>query len=78
MSDSIATTKRAAWSLMMPVVILGSIYGGIATPTEAAGFACIYAIFVTVVVHRELRWNEVLRIAVDYLNLLKGLKTAQR
>lgn len=57
------TTCRAAWSLFMPVIILGAIYGGIATPTEAAGLACVYAILITVLIHRELRWRDILSVA---------------
>ena len=39
----LASTRDAGWALFAPVVILGGIYGGIFTPTEAAGIACIYA-----------------------------------
>ena len=37
-----------------PVVILGGIYGGLFTPTEAAGVACIYAIVISMFVYREI------------------------
>lgn len=47
-------TRDAGWSLGMILVIFGGIYGGIFTPTEAAGVAVVYAIFVTHVVHREM------------------------
>jgi C4-dicarboxylate transporter DctM subunit len=58
-------TRRAAWSLFAPILILGGIYGGVFTPTEAAGVACLYAVFVSVVVYRELTLAEVWRIALD-------------
>ena len=48
------TFKGAIWALIMPVIILGGIYGGIFTPTEAAGVACVYGLFVGFVVYREL------------------------
>jgi C4-dicarboxylate transporter DctM subunit len=48
------TTKEAFWSISTVVVILGGIYGGVFTPTEAAGVAVIYSLFVTMVVHREV------------------------
>jgi len=57
--------RRATWSLFAPVVILGGIYGGAFTPTEAAGVACVYAIFVSTVLHRELSLRDVWRIALD-------------
>ena len=46
--------REAFVSLAMPVIILGGIYGGFFTPTEAAAVAVFYALFVGVVVHREL------------------------
>lgn len=48
------TFKGAVWGLLMPVIILGGIYGGIFTPTEAAAVASVYGIFVGVVIYREL------------------------
>jgi C4-dicarboxylate transporter DctM subunit len=49
-----ATTKDASWSIGTLVVIFGGIYGGIFTPTEAAGVAVVYSIFVTMVIYREV------------------------
>lgn len=47
-------TWQAGWALLMPVIILGGIYGGIFTPTEAAAVAVFYALIVGVVVYREI------------------------
>jgi tripartite ATP-independent transporter DctM subunit len=47
--------RHAAWALLMPVIILGGIYGGVFTPTEASVVAVFYALFVGVVVYREVR-----------------------
>jgi C4-dicarboxylate transporter DctM subunit len=44
----------AVWALGMPIIILGGIYGGIFTPTEAAAVACFYGVFVGFVLYREL------------------------
>lgn len=60
-----AALRRAIWSLFAPVLILGGIYGGVFTPTEAAGVACVYAILVSVLVHRELTLGDVWKIALD-------------
>jgi len=62
-SEFIAATRDAAWAFGAPVVILGGIYGGIFTPTEAAGVACVYAMFVTMLVSRSLSLREVFQIA---------------
>ncbi len=51
-------TLQAGWALAMPVIILGGIYGGIFTPTEASAVAVFYALLVGVLVYREIRlWN---------------------
>ncbi|MEO8409606.1 MAG: TRAP transporter large permease subunit [Propionivibrio sp.] len=48
-------TREAALALMMPVIILGGIYGGIFTPTEAAVVAVFYALIVGLFIYREIR-----------------------
>jgi C4-dicarboxylate transporter DctM subunit len=47
-------TWKAGWALLMPVIILGGIYGGIFTPTEAAAVAVAYALIVGMVIYREI------------------------
>jgi tripartite ATP-independent transporter DctM subunit len=58
-------TRRAFLSLAMPVIILGGIYGGIFTATEAAVVAVAYALFIGVVVYREIALRDVARIFSD-------------
>jgi C4-dicarboxylate transporter, DctM subunit len=53
---------RAAYALMMPVIILGGIYGGVFTPTEASAVAVVYALFVGGVVYREISFKDLLPI----------------
>jgi C4-dicarboxylate transporter DctM subunit len=48
-------TWQAGWALLMPVIILGGIYGGIFTPTEASAVAVLYALVVGVVIYREIK-----------------------
>ena len=57
------STVRGLWALGAPVIILGGIYGGVFSPTEAAAVACIYAVFVTLVVFRELSLRDILEAA---------------
>jgi C4-dicarboxylate transporter DctM subunit len=52
-------------ALGMPVVILGGIYSGIFTPTEAAAIAVVYGLLLTVVIHREITVAELPRIVLD-------------
>ena len=49
-------------ALLMPAIILGGIYGGIMTPTEAAGFAVVYAVPVAIYVYKGLTWKEFLNV----------------
>jgi tripartite ATP-independent transporter DctM subunit len=55
-------TLQAGWALLMPVIILGGIYGGIFTPTEASAVAVFYALIVGMVVHREIQFADLARI----------------
>ena len=48
------TSKDASWSIGSLAVIFGGIYGGVFTPTEAAGVAVVYSLFVTMVIYREV------------------------
>lgn len=50
--------KQAAFSLLMPVIILGGIYGGITTPTEASIIAVVYALVVGLFIHREISFKQ--------------------
>jgi len=54
---------RITWdafpALMMPVILLGCLYSGITTPTEAAGVAAAYALLVSVVLYRSVGWKDV-------------------
>lgn len=53
-------TSDAFWALLMPVVILGGIYTGVFTPTEASVVAVVYGLLVGMFVYRELRWSDLL------------------
>jgi tripartite ATP-independent transporter DctM subunit len=55
----LAALRRAWAAVLMPVIILGGIYGGVFTPTEAAVVAVFYALLVGTLVYGELRWREV-------------------
>ncbi|WP_029528274.1 TRAP transporter large permease [Polaromonas glacialis] len=55
-------TLNAGWALLMPVIILGGIYGGVFTPTEASAVAVFYALVVGMVIHREIRFADLYTI----------------
>jgi C4-dicarboxylate transporter DctM subunit len=68
-----ATTKEASWSIGTIVVIFGGIYGGVFTPTEAAGVAVIYSLFVTMVVHREVDFRQLWSIIQSSVFLISQI-----
>lgn len=53
--EKLKALKEAIWALMVPVIILGGIYGGIFTPTESAVVACVYGIIVGIFVYKEIK-----------------------
>ena len=54
--------RQAGFALFMPVVVLGGIYGGITTPTEASVIAVVYALLVGMFLHREIGLRDLFRI----------------
>ena len=63
--EILAAAWEAKWGLVAPVVILGGIYGGVFTPTEAAVVAVMYGLFVGFVVFRNLRPRDLYAILLD-------------
>jgi C4-dicarboxylate transporter DctM subunit len=63
LSSFLKAAARGVWALGAPFIILGGIYGGVFSPTEAAAVACVYAALVTWVVFRELGWSDVVEAA---------------
>ena len=57
--------KDAFWGLLMPVIILGGIYGGIFTPTEAAAVSVIYGLFVGIFIYKQIRLEELYTLLLD-------------
>nr|WP_321328821.1 TRAP transporter large permease [Alcaligenes faecalis] len=57
------TAFRQAWlALLMPVIILGGIYGGIFTPTEASAVAVVYALIVSMFIYRSVKWGDLSKV----------------
>lgn len=57
--------KEGFWALLAPVIILGGIYGGIVSPTEAAGVSVVYALLIGVVAYREINFKKFIKCLVD-------------
>jgi tripartite ATP-independent transporter DctM subunit len=65
------TFKEAAWAFLLPVIILGGIFGGFVTATEGAGLAVAAALFISIVIYRELDLRALWKASID-----AGVQTA--
>jgi C4-dicarboxylate transporter DctM subunit len=61
----VKTFREALWGLMLVVIILGGIYAGIFTPTEAAAVSAVYAFFIAVFVYRDISMQDVPNVLVE-------------
>ena len=57
--------REAFWGFLMPVIIIGGIYGGVFTPTEAAAVSVVYGLVVGVFIYREVKMKDMIDILVD-------------
>lgn len=64
---------KSFWALLAPVVILGGIYSGIFTPTEAAAIGCFYSLIVGVFIYREIDFTKLLRTLFESFKIAAGI-----
>jgi C4-dicarboxylate transporter DctM subunit len=57
--DVLRTARQAFWGLLLIVIVLGGIYGGVFTPTEAAAVSAVYAVLIAVFVYRDVKPRQV-------------------
>ncbi len=65
MGEIVRSGRDSLWGLMLIVIILGGIYGGIFTPTEAAAVAAVYAFFIAVFVYRDIGLKQVPHVLLE-------------
>src|SRR3546814_17049007 len=65
LKEAMVAGRDSIWGLMLIIIILGGIYGGIFTPTEAAAVAAVYAFFVAVFVYRGIGMRKVPDVMMD-------------
>ena len=56
---------KAIWALLTPVILLGCIYSGITTPTEAGAIAGLYTILVSAIIYKTMGWKELKKVLFD-------------
>ena len=74
--EKLEAIKDAVWAIIMPVIILGGIYGGICTPTEAATVAIYYSIFVGFFIYKEMKLKDIFDILNDTASFVGAVMLA--
>jgi C4-dicarboxylate transporter DctM subunit len=65
LGEVLSKFRKSMWGLALLVIIMGGIYGGVFTPTEAAAVSAVYALFVAVFVYRDLKLQQLPRVFVE-------------
>lgn len=60
------------WALFLPIIIIGGFRSGLFTPTEAGAVAAFYALFVSVVVYREMTFSTLYHVLINAANHIRG------
>ncbi|PLT30625.1 TRAP transporter large permease subunit [Peribacillus deserti] len=64
LKEILIAMRKGIWALFLPIIIIGGLKGGLFTPTEAAVVAAVYALFVGLVIYRELKISDLHRVFV--------------
>ena len=68
-TERVRAFKDSAWGLALVVIVMGGIYSGLFTPTEAAAMSAVYAFFIAVFVYKDLKLSDVPRVLLSSANL---------
>ncbi|MGN6388517.1 MAG: TRAP transporter large permease [Burkholderiaceae bacterium] len=60
-----AAFRKSVWGLLLIVIVMGGIYTGVFTPTEAAAISAVYAFVIAVFVYKDLTWKQVPKVLLD-------------
>jgi len=63
--ERLAAFRKSAWGLLLIVIVMGGIYSGVFTPTEAAAMAAVYAFIIAVFVYKDLKLKQVGKVLLD-------------
>ncbi len=63
--EVVAVFRESVWALLLPVLIFGGIYSGVFTANEAAVVCCLYAFFVEIVIHRDMKLRDIKKVVVS-------------
>ena len=60
-----SSVRKGIWALLMPIIILGGIFGGIFTPTEASAVAVVYSLIISLFVYKDMSFKELPQVFVE-------------
>ncbi|MDB5952836.1 MAG: C4-dicarboxylate transporter permease [Massilia sp.] len=63
--ERLVAFRQSAWGLLLIVIVMGGIYSGVFTPTEAAAMAAVYAFIIAVFVYKDLKLKQVAKVLLD-------------
>jgi C4-dicarboxylate transporter DctM subunit len=63
--QALSIIGNGIWGILLPVIVLGGIYGGLVTPTEASAISVVYALFVELIIYRETTFRRLFRAIID-------------
>ena len=69
MTERLTAFRKSAWGLLLIVIVIGGIYTGLFTPTEAAAVSAVYAFIVAVFIYKDLKLSDVPRVLLSSANL---------
>lgn len=72
-AERVRALREGVWALLLPVIILGGIYSGVFTATEASAVSVVYALVVELLIHRELRWSQVPAAVLKSVSMMGAL-----
>ncbi len=73
MKEAAKSLGSAIWALLAPVIILGGIYSGAFTPTEASAACCFYCLIVGLFIYKEMKWKDVLKTVYGGVKSAAGI-----
>ena len=68
-AEAVVAFRRSIWGLLLVIIVLGGIYTGLFTPTEAAAVSAVYAFVIAVFVYRDLKLSDVPRVLLGSANM---------
>lgn len=71
--EAVASTGNAIWEILLPVVIVAAYFGGLTTLVESAAIALLYALFVEVIIHRDLKIKDLPAVIAKGIPIIGGV-----